>query len=268
MLGPGDSKLKVWGLTSHGSPEAHSPFLRSRINDPLDDIRVVSILLINQSLKKFFVEMADSTPKSYHTDPTLYLYTSLSSGSSSIITATSRMETILKAKKIPFQALDVATDEKARMLWGRRAGKRKLPGLVRQGMIIGDVEEVEEWNEYGELMERINEGKRREEPPTMMSAGNTPSKAPPTETANPAVKEPASTPAHGKEVEIPDDEQLPTTPSRSSRQTEEKHLTTAMQSIGFEAAQKAKAAKSSKLKSSIEASDNAPPAKAADTPLK
>ena len=176
------------------------------------------------------------------------------------------METILKAKKIQFQALDVATDEKARMLWGRRAGKRKLPGLVRQGMIIGDVEEVEEWNEYGELMDHINEGRRGEEPPTMMSAGNTPSKAPPMETANPAMKEPAPTPANGKEVEVPEDEQLPSTPSKSSRQTEEKHLTTAMQSIGFEAAQKAKAAKSSKLKSSMEASDNALPTEAADTP--
>ena len=30
----------------------------------------------------------------------------------------------------------MATDEKARMLWGRRAGKRKLPGLVRMGMIV------------------------------------------------------------------------------------------------------------------------------------
>lgn len=81
--------------------------------------------------------MADSTPKSYHTDPTLWLYTSLTSGSSHIVTATSRLETILKANKIPFRALDVATDEKARMLWGRRAGKRKLPGLVRMGMVVG-----------------------------------------------------------------------------------------------------------------------------------
>ena len=82
-------------------------------------------------------DSATSTPKSYHTDPTLYLYTSLTAGSSQIITATSRLETILKAHRIPFQALDVATDEKARMLWGRRAGKRKLPGLVRMGLIVG-----------------------------------------------------------------------------------------------------------------------------------
>jgi hypothetical protein len=72
----------------------------------------------------------------YSNDPTLWLYTSLSSGSSHIVTATSRLETILKANKIAFRATDVATDEKARMLWGRRAGKRKLPGLVRMGMVI------------------------------------------------------------------------------------------------------------------------------------
>jgi hypothetical protein len=80
---------------------------------------------------------SDSTPKSYSADPDLYLYTSLTAGSSHIVSATSRLETILKANRVPFKALDVATDEKARMLWGRRAGKRKLPGLVRSGMVIG-----------------------------------------------------------------------------------------------------------------------------------
>lgn len=70
-------------------------------------------------------------------DPRLFLYTSLTAGSSHIITATSRMETILKANRIPFQAVDTATDEKARRLWGRRAGKRKLPGLVKDGFVIG-----------------------------------------------------------------------------------------------------------------------------------
>lgn len=70
-------------------------------------------------------------------DPRLYLYTSLTAGSSHIITATSRLETILKANKIPFLAIDTATDEKCRKLWGRRAGKRKLPGLVKEGFVIG-----------------------------------------------------------------------------------------------------------------------------------
>ena len=87
--------------------------------------------------------MAETTPKSYSMDPILYLYTSLTSGSSHIVTATSRLETILKANKVPFRAIDIATDEKARMLWGRRAGKdesgrqRKIPGLVQMGLVVG-----------------------------------------------------------------------------------------------------------------------------------
>ncbi|ESZ93743.1 hypothetical protein SBOR_5880 [Sclerotinia borealis F-4128] len=104
---------------------------------------------------------SSSTPASYSTDPALYLYTSLTSGSSHIVTATSRLETILKANRIPFKALDIATDEKARMLWGRRAGKdesgraRKIPGLVQMGLVLGDLVEIEDWNEYGELKQHI-----------------------------------------------------------------------------------------------------------------
>ncbi|KAB8292221.1 hypothetical protein EYC80_007963 [Monilinia laxa] len=104
---------------------------------------------------------SSSTSTSYSTDPALYLYTSLTSGSSHIVTATSRLETILKANRIPFKALDIATDEKARMLWGRRAGKdesgraRKIPGLVQEGLVLGDLVEIEDWNEYGELKQHI-----------------------------------------------------------------------------------------------------------------
>ena len=81
--------------------------------------------------------------QSYSTDPALYIYTSLTAGSSHIVTATSRLETILRANRIPFKAIDLATDERARMLWGRRAGKdesgriRKLPGLVQMGFVLG-----------------------------------------------------------------------------------------------------------------------------------
>ncbi|TPX16894.1 uncharacterized protein E0L32_003456 [Thyridium curvatum] len=98
---------------------------------------------------------------SYSTDPALYLYTSLTAGSSHIVTATSRLETILRANRVPFKAIDIATDEKARMLWGRRAGKdeggrlRKLPGLVQMGLVLGDLVEIEDWNEYGELKQHV-----------------------------------------------------------------------------------------------------------------
>jgi glutaredoxin len=70
-------------------------------------------------------------------DPRLFLYTSLTAGSSHIVTATSRIETILRANRIPFQYIDTATDEKAKRLWIRRAGKRKLPALVKEGFVIG-----------------------------------------------------------------------------------------------------------------------------------
>ena len=70
-------------------------------------------------------------------DPRLFLYTSLTAGSSHIVTATSRIETILRANRIPFMHIDTATNEKAKRLWVRRAGKRKLPALVKDGFVIG-----------------------------------------------------------------------------------------------------------------------------------
>lgn len=79
----------------------------------------------------------------YSTDPALFIFTSLTAGSSHIVSSTSRLETILRANRVPFKAVDLATDEKARMLWGRRAGKdesgrvRKLPALVQEGLVLG-----------------------------------------------------------------------------------------------------------------------------------
>ena len=99
--------------------------------------------------------------KTYSTDPALYIYTSLTAGSSHIVTATSRLETILRANRVPFKAVDIATDQQARMLWGRRAGKdesgrvRKLPGLIQEGLVLGDLVEIEDWNEYGELKQHV-----------------------------------------------------------------------------------------------------------------
>jgi SH3-binding, glutamic acid-rich protein len=87
--------------------------------------------------------MSSSSSTTYATDPALYIFTSLTAGSSHIVTATSRLETILRANRVPFKAVDIATDEKARILWGRRAGKdesgrvRKLPGLVQEGFVLG-----------------------------------------------------------------------------------------------------------------------------------
>ncbi|KAL8661056.1 MAG: hypothetical protein Q9202_005928 [Teloschistes flavicans] len=179
--------------------------------------------------------MADSTPKSYHSDPNLYLYTSLTSGSSHIITATSRLETILRANRIPFQALDVATDEKARMLWGRRAGKRKLPGLIRMGMLIGDLEEVEEWNEYGELKEKVGVTPL----PSTPSAASTPTKASTSTTA----------PSAMSNIESPS-KSLPSTqtpPRPSASSNTDSPMATALRQAAMEAAKKAGDAKAAKL---------------------
>lgn len=71
-------------------------------------------------------------------DPdTIYLLTSLTAGSSSIITATSRLEHLLKSNKVPFKAVDLATDDRARVLWGRRGGGKRLPGVVKDGLVLG-----------------------------------------------------------------------------------------------------------------------------------
>ena len=92
----------------------------------------------NNLVEEYIHDMAAAMDLSdWEADPRLFLFTSLTAGSSHIITATSRLETILKANRIPFQAIDTATEEKARKLWGRRAGKRKLPGLVKEGYVVG-----------------------------------------------------------------------------------------------------------------------------------
>ncbi|KAG9550371.1 hypothetical protein KCU84_g20853, partial [Aureobasidium melanogenum] len=90
-------------------------------------------------------------------DGRVFLFTSLTAGSSHIITATSRIETILNANRIPFMAIDTATNELAKKLWGRRSRGKKLPALVKEGYVIADLEEVEEWNEFGEIKENIGD---------------------------------------------------------------------------------------------------------------
>jgi hypothetical protein len=69
-------------------------------------------------------------------DKALYLFTSLTAGSSHIVTATSRIETILKNARIPFTYIDTATNESARKLFQRRARGKKLPLLVKEGFVI------------------------------------------------------------------------------------------------------------------------------------
>ncbi|KAI9730170.1 MAG: hypothetical protein M1818_008264 [Claussenomyces sp. TS43310] len=190
--------------------------------------------------------MASTT---YSMDPVLYLYTSLTSGSSHIVTATSRLETILKANKIPFRAIDIATDEKARMLWGRRAGKdesgrvRKIPGLVQMGLVLGDLVEIEDWNEYGELKQHVKI--------VPLDASGNPAKA----AASPAPASPLPKPAAPKNTDAPskaatsDEAAKTNTPEAETAKAapppagaSATPFALAMRGIGEEAAQKAKEA--------------------------
>ncbi|GME26935.1 Amino acid/polyamine transporter I [Neofusicoccum parvum] len=93
----------------------------------------------------------------WDSDNTLYLFTSLTAGSSHIVTATSRIETILKANRIPFTYIDTATNESAKKLYQRRGQGKKFPLLVKEGYFLGGITEVEEWNEFGELHDEIGD---------------------------------------------------------------------------------------------------------------
>jgi hypothetical protein len=74
---------------------------------------------------------------SWEQDQALYVFTSLTAGSSHIVTATSRIETILKNARIPFTFVDTATNESAKKLFQRRGKGKKLPLLVKEGFVIG-----------------------------------------------------------------------------------------------------------------------------------
>ncbi|KAF2426526.1 hypothetical protein EJ08DRAFT_663276 [Tothia fuscella] len=111
--------------------------------------------------------------KIWEDDPSLYLFTSLTAGSSHIVTATSRMETILKANRLPFSYIDTATNEGGKQLFQRRARGKKLPLLVKEGFVIADLEQLEDWNEFGEVKEAIGPVAT-----TTTSVTTTPAKAP------------------------------------------------------------------------------------------
>ncbi|KAG6073025.1 hypothetical protein E4U33_003061 [Claviceps sp. LM78 group G4] len=192
----------------------------------------------------------------YSTDPALYIFTSLTAGSSHIVTATSRLETILRANRIPFKAIDIAVDDKARMLWGRRAGKddggrpRKLPGLIQEGL---DLVEIEDWNEYGELKQHVKiyydehtipnihnkppEPKKTQKPAAKPAvAKNTPvatSKTAPAAPPAPSLPKAKAKPSSSSSTPA-------TTKTSTKTPNAESQTTLPMRSVADEAAQKAK----------------------------
>ncbi|KAE8384361.1 hypothetical protein ETB97_008551 [Aspergillus alliaceus] len=168
-------------------------------------------------------------------DSTLYLYTSLTAGSSHIVTATARLETILKANKLPFRAIDVATDDAARKLWGRRSKGKKLPGLVKFGTVVGDLEEVEEWNEYGELKMQVNSIEDFDSIPATSTAPST---------TKPESGSAASTPASEPSVPKQSTIKIQNPPAKESQKDDS--ITLALRQASEEAAAKAKESKTEK----------------------
>lgn len=91
--------------------------------------------------------------------PEIFIYTSFSSAMMNMVSHTNRMALILQAHKIKFTYIDVATDERAKRLWkwkGQAKGK-VLPVVVREGEILCDLPELEEFSESHEVWDRIIE---------------------------------------------------------------------------------------------------------------
>ncbi|KAG6236364.1 hypothetical protein E4U25_003831 [Claviceps purpurea] len=226
----------------------------------------------------------------YSTDPALYIFTSLTAGSSHIVTATSRLETILRANRVPFKAVDIAVDDKARMLWGRRAGKddagrlRKLPGLVQEGLVIGDLVEIEDWNEYGELKQHVKIYYDEHTIPNIHNKPPEPKKtqkpaAKPAVSKNTPVATSKTAPAAPPAPSLPKAKAKPSSSSSTPTTTKtgtktpdaESQTTLPMRSVADEAAQKAKEIRLKSLREKVhgkKADSNAgaePPASKATT---
>ncbi|KAF1981017.1 hypothetical protein K402DRAFT_467872 [Aulographum hederae CBS 113979] len=168
----------------------------------------------------------------------LYLFTSLTAGSSHIITATSRIETILKANRLPFTYVDTATDESAKKLFQRRARGKKLPLLVKEGYIIGDLDEIEEANEFGELKEMVGPLP----PPAATSITTAPAKAPVKSSAKPTTSTSAS-PVSSSTASAPE----------TAKKENQNPISLTMRQLGSEVAAKAKDMKTSGVRGAVPA---------------
>lgn len=127
------------------------------------------------------------------------------------------------------------------MIWGRRAGKdesgrvRKIPGLVQMGLVIGDLVEVEDWNEYGELKQHV----------TIYHEGGTPARTTPAGTPSKApVPAPAVAPVtqENKKPEPPTSAGVPKSvvEEKPAAAPQPSPISLALRQAGQEAAQKAK----------------------------
>lgn len=141
------------------------------------------------------------------------------------------------------------------MLWGRRSKGKRLPGLVRYGQVVGDLDQIEEWNEYGELQEHINSTHDSSTPVTSSpaSAGITLRPEPPPGVANQPTEiqkpqrpsgPPSRASSEGRHISISEptetDKEKARTPSTAPV---ENPMLAAMRQLGSEAAAKGQARK-------------------------
>ena len=126
--------MEFLGPLPHSQPSFDIALLNhSNLTDCLLSTAITSLSLYNPT--SALPIMTDL--QVWEEDPALYVFTSLTAGSSHIVTATSRIETILRANRIPFSYIDTATNDSAKMLYQRRGKGKKLPFLVKEGFVIG-----------------------------------------------------------------------------------------------------------------------------------
>ncbi|KAK9375331.1 uncharacterized protein V1513DRAFT_457983 [Lipomyces chichibuensis] len=106
------------------------------------------------------LDASTDVPIAIDEDSKVYIYTSFTGGGMfgrNIMTATNRLQLILRSNNIGFEIIDVATNEQAKKLWGRSSKGKKLPGIVKGKDIVGNYEDIEEANEFGEVQQLIAE---------------------------------------------------------------------------------------------------------------
>ncbi|KAK9346410.1 hypothetical protein V1522DRAFT_59161 [Lipomyces starkeyi] len=106
------------------------------------------------------LDATTTVPIAIDEDSKVYIYTSFTGGGMfgrNIMTATNRLQLILRSNNIGFEIIDLATNEQAKKLWARSSKGKKLPGIVKGKDIVGNYEDIEEANEFGEVQQLIAE---------------------------------------------------------------------------------------------------------------
>lgn len=89
--------------------------------------------------------------------PHIEIYTSLATCDRQLEPRTNRMVELLKENGVKFVGADVGTDSKAHKVWRWKGKGRLLPAVVREGEVLCDLIQLEEWAETKEIWDRIIE---------------------------------------------------------------------------------------------------------------